>query len=92
MLNVNVELPAPARVLGLNTGVVPAGSPLTANPTVSVNPFWAAMVSVYAALLPAPTLRLDGEALTVKSGGGVTVRFTLAVWLKVPLVAMIVTG
>jgi len=55
VLNVSVELPLPVTVFGENPAVTPAGSPLTVNPTLPLNPFSAAIVIVYGALLPAAT-------------------------------------
>jgi len=50
------------------------------------------MVKVYGALPPARTVRLDGVALTVKSGAAVTTMVIFAVWLRLPLVAVTVNG
>src|SRR5678809_1209904 len=72
VVSVSVVVPLPVTVPGLNPAVTPAGSPLTANPTLPVNPFCPVIVTVYPALLPAATRWLAGVVPIVKSAGGVT--------------------
>jgi hypothetical protein len=91
-VSVRVELPLPVTVAGLKPGVTPEGKVLTANPTLAAKPFWGAMVTVYPALPPATTLWLAGVVPMVKSGAVVTVKLMSTVWLKLPLVAVIVAG
>ena len=92
MLSVSVLPPLPVTVPGANAAVTPAGNVLTENPTVPAKPFCAAMVTVYPALEPAATLWAVGVAPNTKSGGGVTISVMFDVWLRAPLVAVIVKG
>jgi hypothetical protein len=84
-----MDEPLPVTDDGANAAVTPAGNPVTASPTLPLNPFTAETVTVYAALLPAATDWLGGPADTEKS---VTATVTAAVWLRLPLVPVIVSG
>jgi hypothetical protein len=90
VVTVIVELPDPGTEAGLKDALEPAGNPLTLNVTVELNPPDGVTVTVYVALLPGVTLRLDGVALIEKSGGGLTTRVTAVEWLVVMLVPVIV--
>ena len=63
-LNVNVELPPPEMLVGLNVALEPEGIPETARLTVPANPLTGLTVIE---LVPAP-VKLDGEAEIAKSG------------------------
>jgi hypothetical protein len=79
-------------VPGANTAVTPGGNALIVKATLAAKPFWAVIVTGYPALLPATTLWLAGIVLMVKSGVAVTASVMFEVWLKLPLVAVIVKG
>jgi hypothetical protein len=66
---VNVEVPDPVIVVGLNVPVAPAGSPVTPKFTVLANPPEAPTLTAYVVLLPCRTVWLSGLAATEKSGG-----------------------
>jgi hypothetical protein len=88
---VSVEVPFPGTLTGLNDALVRAGSPLTLNVVVAEKGPRAEMVTVYVAFeLPAAvSVWLLGETEIEKSA---TVRVTGAVCVRVPLVAVIVSG
>lgn len=82
-------------LVGLNDAVVLAGSPATVNdPTVPVNPFVPATVTVVCTCLPRLTDRALGETLSAKSpvAGLLITRVTLVECTSVPLVPVIVIG
>lgn len=85
-INVKVDVPEPATEVVENDAVTPEGSPLAVRPTALANPFTAPMVTVDVGAPPRAAVIDEGEAETVKSGGGVTVRVTLAEWFNAPLV------
>jgi hypothetical protein len=98
---VTVEVPAAAVLLAesvstplvLNDAVTPVGSPEAVKATVPVNPFAGVTVMVLTPLVPWLIARTLGEAARVKSGvaAALTVRATVAVWVKVPEVPVMVT-
>src|SRR5260370_18557372 len=57
-----VEDPEPLIDAGLKLADAPDGRPPALSPTVPVNPFCAAMVTVYLVLFPATTVRVAGVA------------------------------
>lgn len=69
-VNVSLELPFPGAAMdvGLKLAVNPAGKPETDKLSAALNPPVAAVVIVVAAEFPCAIDRLEGEALTVKSG------------------------
>jgi hypothetical protein len=76
LVKVRVEVPLPVTVVGLKVAVTPAGRVPVDSETVPVKPFSAVMVIV---VEPDPVrciVRLEGDALMLKSGvaGPVTVR------------------
>jgi hypothetical protein len=87
-----VARPDAVTVAGENAPVAPAGSPLTENDTTPENPFSAATVAVYDVADPGEIVTDDGAAFSVKSGGPVTVRVTVAVRASAPLVPVIVSA
>ena len=89
-MKVRVLLPLLVTVAGLKLAPTPAGSVLVANPTVPLKPFKAPTVTVKTVLLPDVIVRLPGVPLTLKSGGGVTVRLTFAVCVRIPSLPEIV--
>ena len=90
---VRVEVPEPLTDVGLNVPLARRGSPLMLKLTLPVNPFKAVTVTVYGALDPRVTERLEGEAVMEKSGGAdeVTTSVTIAAWVRVPLVPVTVS-
>ena len=95
LVTVSVELPAPVTVAGTKLGVAPAGSPLALSVTTPVNPFSATMLAVDVVALPASTVCVLGVTVKLKLGGGgtaATVMLTFAVWVKFPLVPVMVSG
>ena len=88
---VSIEVPFPGTLLGLNDELVRAGNPPTLNVVVAENGPRADMVTVYVALeFPvAVSVWLLGETEIEKSA---TVRLTWAVWVRLPLVAVMVRG
>ena len=65
-----VQLPDPVIDAGLQLASMPAGIPLSTNPTVPENPFDAATLTVKLVLLPAVMVCEEGAAEIEKSGGG----------------------
>ena len=89
-VNVKVEVPGPVTEVVENDAVTPVGKPLTDSPTVLAKPFTAPIVTVDVGAPPRAAVIDEGEAAMVKSGGGVTVNVTVAVWANVPLVPLTV--
>jgi hypothetical protein len=85
-VNVKVEVPEPVTEVVENDAVTPVGKPLTDSPTALVNPFTAPIVTVDVGAPPRAAVIDEGDGVIVKSGGGVTVRVTVAEWTSVPLV------
>jgi len=84
----SAQLPVPVIDEGLQLASMPAGIPLSARPTVPVNPVSAAMLTVNVALLPAVKVCEVGEVEIEKSGGGLFVlntTLTVVLWFSVPL-------
>jgi hypothetical protein len=92
-VNVAVEVPLPGAAIdaGLKPTVTPAGAPLAERLTAALNPFNAVVVTVEVPELPWPTLTGE-EAEMLKSAGGVTVRFTVAVCVIPPPMPVMVIG
>ena len=91
---VNVELPAPVTVAGLNEAVTPLGRFCVLSATDVLIPALGATWMVYVADSPGLTFCDIGVADKVKSAAGVIVIFTVAVWVvpEVGSVAMMVIG
>jgi hypothetical protein len=69
VVTVRVEEPDPPLIeAGLKLAFAPEGKLVALRATVPLNPFCAATVTVYVALLPGATLRELGVAEVVKSG------------------------
>jgi len=92
VVTVSVALPLPVNVVGLKLPLAPDGNPLTDKFTTPLNPFNAPIVTVYVVLPPASTPCDPGVAPSVKSGGGVTVRLTPVVWVRLPSLPVMVNG
>ena len=75
---------------GLKLALARRGSPLTLRLTVPAKPELGVMVTVNDALEPRETVAFEGATVTEKSA--LTASVTFAVCVKVPLVAVIVTG
>jgi hypothetical protein len=94
VVTVSVEVPDPVTVAGEKLAVAPAGSPLALSVTTPLNPFSAPMLVVKVVAFPTTTVCELGVAVRLKFGGGwvaATVKLTLAVWVKLPLVPVIVS-
>ena len=89
VVNVNVEEPEPVTVVGLKLAVTPVGRPETLKPTAPVKPFSAPTVTLEVGLLPGSPETVVGEAETEKSE---MPKVTGVVWVRLPLVAVIVNG
>jgi hypothetical protein len=77
-----------------NDAVTPLGMPEADSATLPVKPFDGVAVMVLEPLALGAIVRLLGDADRLKFGGGavaVTVRLTVAVWVKVPEVPVMVT-
>jgi hypothetical protein len=68
---VSVDVPPPVTFPGENTHDDPEGHPVTLNATVSLKPPEGVTVTPYVVDLPRLTVRLAGDAATVKSGTGI---------------------
>ena len=93
LLAVRVSVLVLVEEAGLNEGVTPLGRPDADKLTLALNPFCGVMVTVSVPVAPAVTLTLAGDAdrLKVGTGAAFTVRLTVAVWLKLPELPVIVT-
>jgi hypothetical protein len=91
-LAVSVRTCVPETVPAANDAVTPLGSPVAARVTVPLNPFAPVTVIVLVPVLPWATDTLVGKAESVKLGGGVTERSTVAVAVSAPEVPVMVTG
>jgi hypothetical protein len=76
---------------GLKVAVTPLGKPAADKLTVPLKPPRGATLMVLEPLDPWATVTLLGDAERLKFAGTVTVRDTVAVWLKLPEVPVIVT-
>src|SRR5215813_10948360 len=84
---------APVTEAGLKLAVTPLGSALVVRATAPAKPPVRATLIVLVTLAPWDTVTVDGAAASEKSGvaGGVTVRATDVVWVRLPLVPVTVT-
>ena len=91
---VSVEVPLVTIEVVLSEGVRPVFAPLTVSPTVPVNPFTGAIVTVKVTLPPRLTDCEAGETLTVKLGGAgwLMTRFAVMLCTSEPLVPIMVKG
>jgi hypothetical protein len=95
-VKVMVECPVPpetmATLTGLNDAVVPLPVPVALSVIVPLNPFNDVNVIVDVPLVPWRIVTEVGDALMLKSGGAVvaTVSVTVAGWVRLPLVPVIV--
>ena len=90
-LAVRVSRLVPVVGLVAKPAVTPVGRPEAARVTLPVKPLVGLTVIVLVPLDPCATLRVLGEADNVKLGGGVTVRLTVVVWVKLFDVPVMVT-
>jgi hypothetical protein len=91
----SVQLPDAEIEDGVQLASMPAGNTLSTSPTVPVNPLIAAIVIVKVVLLPAITLCEFGAAEIEKSArltAPETVRVKNALFIRVPLVPVTLTG
>lgn len=93
VLSVRVEVPVPVIEVGLKVAVTPDGRPLADKVTAELNPPETVLVIVEVPELPPVTVIDVGEALRVKLAlaGAVTVRLTVVVSTRLPLVPVTVT-
>ena len=92
LLAVSVSVLVLVALAGLNDALTPLGRPAAAKLTLPVKPFCGVTVTVLVPLAPCTTVRLPGEADSVKFGTGaaLTVRETVVVLLKLPEVPVTV--
>ncbi len=90
VLTVKADEPEVVMDEGLKLALARRGSPLTLKLTVPLKPEPGVMVTVYGALEPRETVTLEG--VTAREKSALTTSVTLAAWLKVPLVAVTVSG
>src|SRR5215467_5441786 len=89
---VKVRVLVPVVEAGLKLAVTPAGKPLAVRATVPAKPLIGVTVIVLLPLAPWATVRLAGLADSEKSGVTlVTVSAIVVVWVRLPLVPVIVT-
>jgi len=88
---VSVDVPEPAMDVGLKVAVVLRGTPVTFRFTVPVKPLSAPTVTVYVPFALRATVRVEGEALIVKSAAAVTTSVTVVECVSVDPVPVIVT-
>jgi hypothetical protein len=91
LLAVSVSVLLLVAEAGLNDAVTPLGRPDAARLTLPAKPFNLPIVTVLEPLNPCASVRLAGDAVRLKSAGGVTVKESVAVWLRLPDVPVIVT-
>ena len=89
---VRVDIPEPTTEDGLKFTLVFCGNPLTLKFAVAENPPWAVIVTLYCVLEPRFTVAAVGTTEIEKSGRVLTIRVTAAVCIRVPLVAVMVSG
>src|SRR3954447_12185469 len=91
---VRVDVPEPVRAAGAKLAVVQVGSPVTLRFTAPANPPEGVTVTEYVVLAPRATVRELGETPMEKSPppAAVTTNVTVVVWIRLPLVAVIVKG
>lgn len=89
-----VDDPEPVTEAGLKLALAPAGNPLTLKLTLLANPPDPVTVAVYDVFPPAVTVAEAGVAEMEKSPttGAFTTSVTVVVWLRVPLVPVMVNG
>ena len=90
-LAVNVNVLVLLALVGLNDAVTPLGIPEANKLTVPVKPFRDVTVIVLAPVAPCTSARPFGDAESVKLPWGLTVRESVAVFVKLPDVPVIVT-
>lgn len=94
LVSVSVEVLPGVAGLGLKLPAAPVGSPLMVKVTAALKPLTLPTFTVKLVFPPWLIAWLAGVALNEKSGGGgdVTTNVALAVWLKLPLVPVIVSA
>ncbi len=92
VLNVRVDVPVPVTDVGLKVAVTPVGRVLVEKATAESNPPATVLVMVEVTELPLTTPTEVGEALSLKvsPAGKVTVRETVVVCTRLPLVPVTV--
>jgi len=91
LLAVSVKVLELVALAELKLAMTPAGKPDADRFTALLNPFCPAMLIVLVPLAPCTTLRLLGDADSVKLGAAVTVKATEVVAVRLPDVPMTVT-
>jgi len=93
-LSVRVDVPVPVMDVGLKLAVTPVGWPLADKLTAESNPPETVLVIFEVPELPLETLIDVGEAERAKlaTTGAVTVRVTVVVCIRLPLVPVMVIG
>jgi hypothetical protein len=90
LLAVSVKVLEVLALAGLNDAVTPAGNPDADKLTALLNPFCPAMLIVAFPLLPCTTLKVPGDAESVKLGGATTLTLIVVAFISVPELPMIV--
>jgi len=90
-LAVNVSLLVVVPGFGLKAAVTPDGRPDADMVTLAVKPFRRVIVTVLVPAAPCEIVTLEGEAASEKFGEAFTVMLTVAVWLRLPDVPVMVT-
>ena len=89
-VNVLAPVPGAAMLGGAKLAVTPLGNPLTDNATCDWNPFNTAVDSLIVVEPPCATVALVALGVSVKLGGGTTVKLTGCVWVTPPPIAVTV--
>lgn len=91
LLAVSVKVLVFVVLAGLKEAVAPLGRPETDKLTLPLKPLSGFSVMVLEPLDPCATVRLVGEAESVKFGGGLMVRESVVEFVKLPAVPVMVT-
>jgi hypothetical protein len=93
LLAVSVNVLVLIVLVGLNEAATPLGKPEADKLTLPLKPFWGVTVIVLVPLVPWVSAKLLGDAESVKlgTGTGFTVRETVAAFVKLPEVPVMVT-
>lgn len=89
---VSCALPVPLMEVGLKVAIAPLGKPVAARLATPEYPLCPAMLMVYVVEAPGCNDWLAGEAVIAKSATGLTTSVAEAVWVNVPLDALMVSG
>lgn len=91
VLALSVKVLVPVVLVGLNAAVTPLGRLEADKVTLPLKPLSGFMVMALEPLPPCVTVKLFGDAESVKFGGGLTVRESVVELVKLPAVPAMVT-